>query len=60
MRRLWDERVAASHEAMVAAGVDIVYNIDKQPFMDAMEPLYEEYLQEPELRKLVERIHAVE
>lgn len=60
MRRLWDARVAASHEAMVAAGVDIVYNIDKQPFMDAMEPLYEEYLQEPELRELVERIRAIE
>ncbi len=60
MRRLWDARVAASHEAMIAAGVNIVDDIDKQPFMDAMAPLYDEYLQEPALREMVERIRAVE
>ncbi len=60
MRRLWDARVTASHEAMIEAGVNIVDDIDKQPFMDAMAPLYEEYLQEPALRELVERIRAVE
>ena len=60
MRRLWDARVAASHEAMIAAGVNIVDDIDKQPFMDAMAPLYDVYLQEPALREMVERIRAVE
>jgi len=60
MRRLWDARVAASHEAMIAAGVNIVDDIDKQSFMDAMAPLYDEYLQEPALREMVERIRAVE
>ena len=60
MRRLWDARVTASHEAMIAAGVNIVDDIDKQPFMDAMVPLYEEHLQEPALREMVERIRAVE
>lgn len=60
MRRFWDARVTASHEAMIAAGVNIVEDIDKQPFIDAMAPLYGEYVREPALRELVERIRAVE
>ena len=59
MRQLWDERVTASRDAMVAAGVNIVDDIDKQPFIDAMEPLYAEYLEDPAQRGLVERIRAV-
>ncbi len=59
MRELWDERVKTSRNAMVKAGVHIVDNIDKQPFMDAMQPLYEQYLRDPALRELVERIGAV-
>ena len=60
MRRLWDARVEAAREAIIAAGVNIVDDIDKQPFIDAMAPLYDEYLQDPALRKLVERIRAVQ
>jgi len=59
-RRLWDARVKTAYEEMVAANIKIVEDIDKQPFMDAMDPLYEQYLQEPALRALVERIRAVE
>jgi tripartite ATP-independent transporter DctP family solute receptor len=59
-RRLWDERVTEAHAAMLAAGVSIVDEIDKRPFMDAMDPLYDQYLKKPELRKLVERIRATE
>ena len=59
MRQLWDERVTVSREAIVAAGVTVVDDIDKQPFMDAVQPLYDEYLQDPALRRLVERISAV-
>lgn len=59
MRRLWDARVTASRDAMIAAGVNIVDDIDKQPFIDAMAPLYDKYLQDPGLRKLVEKIRAV-
>ena len=59
MRRLWDERVTSSRNAMAAAGVNIVDDIDKQPFIDAVDPLYDEYLQDPELRGLVERIRGV-
>ena len=59
MRELWDARVQTSREAMVEAGVQIVDNINKQPFMDAMQPLYEQYLEDPALKDLVERIRAV-
>ena len=58
MRELWDARVTISRNAMVKAGVQIVDNIDKQPFMDAMQPLYEQYLEDPALKDLVERIRA--
>ena len=59
MRKLWDERVKISRNAMVEAGVQIVDDIDKQPFMDAMQPLYDQYLEDPALKELVERIRAV-
>ena len=39
--------------------VDIEDDIDKQPFIDAMDPLYAQYLQDSALRSLVERIRAV-
>ncbi len=58
MRKLWDERVTISRNAMVEAGVQIVDDIDKQPFMDAMQPLYDQYLEDPVLKDLVERIRA--
>lgn len=58
MRELWDARVTISRNAMVEAGVQIVDGIDKQPFMDAMQPLYEQYLEDPALKDLVERIRA--
>ncbi len=59
-RRLWDERVRTSFEAMVAAGVNIILEIDKEPFIAAVQPMYDAYLKEPELRALVEKIRAVE
>ena len=58
MRELWDARVTMSRNAMVEAGVQIVDNVDKQPFMNAMQPLYEQYLKDPKLKDLVERIRA--
>ena len=60
MRALWDARVRTSRDAMVAAGVKIVDGIDKAPFMDAVQPLYDEYMQDPVLRDLVTRIRDVE
>ena len=60
MRALWDARVETARNAMVAAGVEIVDEIEKQPFMDAMQPLYDDYLQDPALNELVTRIRNVQ
>jgi len=58
MRRLWDARVEASREKVTAAGNSILEDIDKQPFIDAMYPVYEAFLTTPALRGLAERIQA--
>ena len=59
-RELWDERVATSYRAMVAAGVEISDELNKQPFVDAMVPVYEKYLKDPKLHDLVKRIREYE
>jgi tripartite ATP-independent transporter DctP family solute receptor len=59
-REKWAEREAASEEKVRAAGVEIVEDIDKAPFVAAMGPVYEKYASTPELKSLVERIQAVE
>ena len=41
-------------------GTEIITEIDKQPFIDAMGPVYEKYVDTPELRDLVARIQATE
>jgi tripartite ATP-independent transporter DctP family solute receptor len=60
MREQWAAREAASEEKVREAGVEIVEEIEKQPFIDAMGPVYEKYVTTPELQELVERIQAVE
>ncbi|MBV6656534.1 MAG: TRAP transporter substrate-binding protein [Devosiaceae bacterium] len=59
MRDLWDARVAASREVVEANGNEIISDVDKQPFIDAMAPVYERFAGTPELSDLVERIQAV-
>ncbi|WP_420346726.1 TRAP transporter substrate-binding protein [Pelagibius sp.] len=60
MRRLWNERVAASKSKVMAAGNEVVEAVDKQPFIDAMQPVYERFASTPELADMVKRIQAVE
>ena len=60
MRRLWNERVAASKGKVMAAGNEVVEEVDKQPFIDAMQPVYERFASTPELADMVKRIQAVE
>lgn len=55
---LWDARVAESRKIVEAAGSQIT-TPDKQPFIDAMKPVYEKYVNTPELKDLVARIQAV-
>jgi tripartite ATP-independent transporter DctP family solute receptor len=59
MRELWDAREKKSRETVEAAGVK-VSEIDKQPLIDAMKPVYEKYLSTPELKDLAARIQATE
>jgi tripartite ATP-independent transporter DctP family solute receptor len=56
---LWDERVAQSRSIVEAAGAQIT-TPDKQPFIDAMQPVYDKYVNTPELQDLVARIQATE
>jgi tripartite ATP-independent transporter DctP family solute receptor len=59
MRELWDAREKKSRETVEAAG-GTVSEIDKQPLIDAMKPVYEKYLSTPELKDLAARIQATE
>ncbi|KAA9009521.1 TRAP transporter substrate-binding protein [Histidinibacterium aquaticum] len=60
MRELWAEREAASEQIIEDAGVQIVREIDKTPFIEAMDPVYETHVTSDALRELVDRIRAVE
>ncbi|MDX8453453.1 TRAP transporter substrate-binding protein [Mesorhizobium sp. VK9D] len=57
MRELWDAQEKKSRDIVETAGVK-VSEIDKQPLIDAMKPVYEKYLSTPELKDLAARIQA--
>ncbi len=59
MRELWAARVESSRAKVVANGNEVISKVDKQPFIDAMGPVYERFANTPELKSLVERIQAV-
>ncbi|WEK05058.1 MAG: TRAP transporter substrate-binding protein [Candidatus Devosia phytovorans] len=58
-RELWTAKEAESKAAVEALGATI-NEVDKQPFIDAMGPVYEKYVTDPALIELVERIRATE
>jgi tripartite ATP-independent transporter DctP family solute receptor len=60
MRELWTAREAASEAKVRAAGVEIITDIDKTPFIEAMVPVYAKYVTTPKLQKMVEDIQATE
>lgn len=60
MRDLWAEREKASEAKVRAAGVEIITEIDKTPFIEAMVPVYEKYVTSDKLKDLVTRIQATE
>ncbi|MFQ1702812.1 TRAP transporter substrate-binding protein [Loktanella agnita] len=60
MRELWAEREAASEAQVLAAGVEVIRDIDKTPFIEAMVPVYERHVTSDKLKDLVTRIQAVE
>ncbi len=59
-RELWAAREKESEAKVRAAGAEVIDNIDKTPFIEAMVPVYEKHANTPKLKSLVERIQAVE
>jgi len=58
MRDLWVAREKESEARVREAGVEIITDIDKTPFIDAMGPVYEKYVTSPLLQKMVADIQA--
>jgi tripartite ATP-independent transporter DctP family solute receptor len=56
-RELWKQMVQESIEKALSAGCEIITEVDKQPFIRAMEPVYAKHSSGLEL--IVERIRAV-
>jgi tripartite ATP-independent transporter DctP family solute receptor len=56
-RDQWTKMAVESKEKMEAAGVEIITDIDKTPFIDAMAPVYEKHA--ATLGPWIERIQAV-
>ena len=59
-RALWAAREKVSEEKVRASGVDVISDIDKTPFIEAMVPVYEKHAGTPKLKDLVSRIQATE
>ncbi|WP_406737116.1 TRAP transporter substrate-binding protein [Thioclava sp. GXIMD4215] len=60
MRDLWAKQVQASIEKVKAGGAEVIMDVDKQPYIDAMAPLYDKYANTPELKDLVKRIQETQ
>ncbi len=60
MRELWDEREQQARERVLAAGNEVIEVTDKQPFIDAVQPVYREFASDPVLADLVRRIQETE
>ncbi len=60
MRELWAAQEKKSEEKIRAAGVEIVSDIDKGPFIEAMKPVYDKYVKSEKLKDLVKRIQETQ
>ena len=56
MRQIWDKRVKSSREQVLANGNQVIETIDKAPFRDAVQPVYDLFLTTPALQDLARRI----
>ncbi len=59
MRELWTARDEQS-KAIVIKGGAIINEVDKQPFIDAMKPVYDKFVTSEKMKSLVERIKATQ
>jgi tripartite ATP-independent transporter DctP family solute receptor len=60
MRELWAAQEKVSEDKIRASGAEIITDIDKTPFIEAMVPVYEKYVTDEKLKSMVERIQATE
>ena len=60
MRALWEEREKVSEQKVRDSGVEVITDIDKTPFIEAMKPVYEKHVTSDKLKDLVTRIQATE
>lgn len=60
MRKLWDQKVIASRMKLIKQNTHIVENVDTTPFIEAMAPVYREFVGDTRLMELVRRIKAVQ
>jgi tripartite ATP-independent transporter DctP family solute receptor len=60
MRKLWDEREAKSRQVVEAGGAQIIPIENRQEFVDAVKPVYEQFANTPELKSLIERAQATQ
>jgi tripartite ATP-independent transporter DctP family solute receptor len=59
MRQQWKAWEERAREQARKAGVMVVTEFDRRPFVDAMSEIYQEALSDPKLRQLVDRILKV-
>jgi TRAP-type C4-dicarboxylate transport system substrate-binding protein len=60
MRKLWEEREAKARQTVEAGGSEIIPIENKQPFIDATQPVYAKFASTPALQSLVQRIQATQ
>lgn len=59
MRELWAKRDADAKAIVIKGGAQI-NELDKQPFIDAMKPVYDKFVTSDKMKSLVERIRATQ
>jgi tripartite ATP-independent transporter DctP family solute receptor len=59
-RELWAAQEKASEDKVRASGVEVITDIDKTPFIEAMAPVYEKYVTDAKLQDMVKRIQAID
>jgi tripartite ATP-independent transporter DctP family solute receptor len=60
LRELWDGVTERSRLEAFSAGATMITKFEREPFRQAMEPVYEKVVTDEQLRQLVERIRAVQ
>lgn len=59
MREIWDARVIASREIVVAGGVQIIEDVDIAAFAVRMEPVWQRFAGTPKLARLLDDIRSI-